>query len=305
MSTNEETVVSPDMEWDDPNLPPADATATVDAEQRLELAAYAREMREHHGEKVETAESFWFDLTITFRPVNEARLPKRELRLWRDLIKNKGVKVLERRGLSIAVAVVDVITASSLPVPETLPDIPHSTTKRGGDDVEEAGRNEEGVDGDGRKPELVCQKNVVPVGAGVHLAVTVTVDEDDENDGGNGSRGPRRSSNREENTTRTRGANNYAGAVDLNTGALQALQKLYIGRKKFGGEFDEDLVGALRVYDALTGVAQCADKEMAAGIPVMLDGDALQFYAEELCDMRNYNDIVMCLHDKFLQRRTT
>lgn len=291
------------MEWDDPNLPPADATAAVDAEQRLELAAYAREMREYHGEKVESAESFWFDLTTTFRPENVTRLPKRELRLWRDLIKSKGVKVRERRGLSIAVAVVDVITASSLPVPETLPDAPHSTTKRGGDDVEEAGRNEEGGDGDGQTTRAGVPKErraslgrSTPSGGGGGGG---DGDDDDEGDGGNGSRGPRRSSNREENATRTRGANKSAGAVDLNTGALQALQKLYIGRKKFGGEFDEDLVGALRVYDALAGVAQCADKEMAAGIPVMLDGDALQFYAEELCDMRNYNDIVMCLHDKF------
>jgi hypothetical protein len=93
MATNEETVVSPVMEWDDPNLPPADATAAVDAEQRLELAAYAREMREYHGEKVESAESFWFDLTTTFRPENVTRLPKWELRLWRDLIKSKGVNV--------------------------------------------------------------------------------------------------------------------------------------------------------------------------------------------------------------------
>jgi hypothetical protein len=192
MATTEETVVSPVMEWDDPNLPPADATAAVDAEQRLELAAYAREMREYHGEKVESAESFWFDLTTTFRPENVTRLPKRELRLWRDLIKSKGVKVRERRGLSIAVAVVDVITASSLPVPETLPDAPRSTTKRGGDDVEEAGRNEEGGDGDGQTTRAGVPKErraslgrSTPSGGGGGGG---DGDDDDEGDGGNGSR---------------------------------------------------------------------------------------------------------------------
>jgi hypothetical protein len=84
--------------------------------------------------------------------------------------------------------------------------------------------------------------------------------------------------------------------LDLNVGALQALQKLYICGLKVYGEFDEDLVGALRVYDALSSVAQWADKEMAAGIPVILDGDALQYYAEELHDKRNYPDIAMSLH---------
>jgi hypothetical protein len=44
--------------------------------------------------------------------------------------------------------------------------------------------------------------------------------------------------------------------LDLNVGALQALQKLYICGLKVYGEFDEDLVGALRVYDALSSVAQ-------------------------------------------------
>jgi hypothetical protein len=82
-------------------------------------------MREYHNAKVETAESFWFDLTTTFRPENVARLPKRELQLWRDLIERKGVKNRKGRVFPIKVAFIEVITASSLPVPETLPYSPH------------------------------------------------------------------------------------------------------------------------------------------------------------------------------------
>jgi hypothetical protein len=103
-------------------------------------------MREYRNAKVETAESFWFDLTTTFRPENVARLPKRELQLSRDLIKRRSLKNRKGRGFPIKVAVIEVITASSLPVPETLFTLQPAQNKNAidGNGAGETGRRKNG-----------------------------------------------------------------------------------------------------------------------------------------------------------------
>jgi hypothetical protein len=87
--------------------------------------------------------------------------------------------------------------------------------------------------------------------------------------------------------------------VDLECRNLQQLQKLYQGRHKFSGGFDEDLVDCIQIYDTLKKMTGCNSREKAVGLPIMLDSDALQFYAENLQLCREYDKAISQLHAQY------
>jgi hypothetical protein len=61
---------------------------------------------------------------------------------------------------------------------------------------------------------------------------------------------------------------------------------------------DEDLEGVIQVYKALAKTCKLTDEELALGIPMILDGDAMALYSSKLCAM-SFEIIVQALRDEF------
>jgi hypothetical protein len=260
------------IEYADPDPPVSDATAADDAEQRRRLMEYSTEQQEFHENAREKGIHFWYDLTVMLRPENVRRLSPKELKAWRELLRRKGIFTRRGRGVSLANALIEVITADEYP---------------GNTDAEPDDKIS--VD---EQQTSVRQPRHDPGGGG---------DSDDNGDGDDMSsagRGPQGSKYTAANRVSEGVRASAATTVDPNGHALQSLQKLYIGRKKFDGEFDEDLVGALRVYDTISSISGCTEREKAAGLLIALGGDALQYFAEELSDCRDYEHAKAKLHEK-------
>jgi hypothetical protein len=261
------------IEFSDPAPPAPDATTEEDAKQRTLLLEYSTEQREYHTNAKEKSVHLWYDLTVMFRPDNVRRLSQKELKAWRGLLDRRGIVMRRGRGVSLANALIEVITAVEYP---------------GNADAE----HEDAVPADEQQTS-VRQPRRNPDGGGD------SDDNGDDDDVPSAGRGPRG----RKHTAANRGSDGVgasaATTVDLNGHALQSLQKLYIGRKKFDGEFDEDLVGALRVYDTISSISGCSEREKAAGLPIALGGDALQYFAEELSDCRDYAKATAKLHAKY------
>lgn len=51
--------------------------------------------------------------------------------------------------------------------------------------------------------------------------------------------------------------------------------KIYSGRPKYKGRWDEDLIGKIEVYEFCAVLCNLIDEEKCEGIPVMLDEEAL------------------------------
>lgn len=56
---------------------------------------------------------------------------------------------------------------------------------------------------------------------------------------------------------------------------LHELMKIYSGRPKYKGRWDEDLIGKIEVYEFCAVLCNLIDEEKCEGIPVMLDEEAL------------------------------
>jgi hypothetical protein len=77
------------------------------------------------------------------------------------------------------------------------------------------------------------------------------------------------------------------------------ISRTYQSRAKFGGSFDDDLHGALQTYETFSEMYGLNEVEMSASLPLILDGDALTFYAARIPKSSTYGEKVKLLQEEF------
>lgn len=77
----------------------------------------------------------------------------------------------------------------------------------------------------------------------------------------------------EEKSDRNNSENSYG---TLN--GLAGLSKSYSGQDKFTGKWEENLEGAILLYETFSKLWHLPKKEMSDGIPIMLSEDKLSYY---------------------------
>ena len=90
-----------------------------------------------------------------------------------------------------------------------------------------------------------------------------------------------------------------AEAMERKSMGLQGVSKMYQGRARFSGSLDEDLTKTIRVNRTIKNVCNLSDQEMDLGVPIILDGDALSYFTENLRDELSFEEIVKRLHSEY------
>ena len=72
---------------------------------------------------------------------------------------------------------------------------------------------------------------------------------------------------------------------------LDGLMKAYNNRKQYSGNYEEDLVGSIEIYEMTANMCELSDEEMKKGIITMLNGPALTYYATHLKHCQTYTDV--------------
>ena len=89
-----------------------------------------------------------------------------------------------------------------------------------------------------------------------------------------------------------RGSSFLTGERSFHSTALSGLSKAYAGRKKYSGSWDEDLLGAIEIYEMACRMCELDENQMRRGVMVMLEGDAMAYYASNLKDAKTYETVI-------------
>lgn len=77
---------------------------------------------------------------------------------------------------------------------------------------------------------------------------------------------------------------------DSNSLRIQGLMKVYTGKKLSSDDWSEKLNNNSKQYDTLTEMCPLTIYEKLKGIPVMLKGNAFDFYDEKSTKSRSYDE---------------
>jgi len=98
------------------------------------------------------------------------------------------------------------------------------------------------------------------------------------------------SADREENgETRPGNTNSVSSST---SGSLHGLMKAFSSRKAYSGAWDEDLHGTIEVFEMTAQMCDLNSEQMLKGIPIMLDGPALAYFASNLKSSTSYEEAI-------------
>jgi hypothetical protein len=80
---------------------------------------------------------------------------------------------------------------------------------------------------------------------------------------------------------------------------MSQIAKTYQSRSKFSGNFDDDWHGSLQTFEIFSDMYGLSEIEMALSIPIMLDGDALAFYATSMPKQATYMEKTRLLQEQY------
>jgi hypothetical protein len=251
---------------DDPKPPPGNASQTVWTE-------YAAKLKSYSSERIESivrdsslrSEDLWIDFTTVFSEAAFSRLTSVSCHDWRKLLTSRGVYVRRSRGLRIADALLECAMQT-----EFVPCADSAIAT-----------------------EAAYERSVHPQSPGSHpTGADADVQEQEEI---SGAAQESISKNPQPSTATYNGAS--TGGYNSSLG-LSGLSKVCQGRAKFSGGLYEDLEGIIQVYEAFSRTCKLTEEELALGVPMILDGDAMALYSSKLSRL-SFKDIVQALRDEF------
>jgi hypothetical protein len=268
------------IETEDPKLA-ANATPEQITEYVAEVNKFSRAMLAAFEVCPEAyGQNMWLDFITTFSVEGIEALETTQVLAWRTLLLKRGVHVRVDRFYSRKKALIEVIQSDEFPHPgaseSPLGDVGDSP----GDDRSHAPMDTSSNPvatrngtGDNGLAQTAHGANPSPSCRNMNMLGDVA------------------DSSRREQAQNSRG--------DEYSGGLGALSKFYQGRARYSGGLDEDLVGAVQIYRTISAMCNLTHKEMATGVPVMLDGDALSFFSAHLAGMQNFEAILQRLSDEY------
>lgn len=278
----------------DPDPAPSGASQQEKDRRKAELLSYSQEMYDTYREIGISGEDLWCDFITTFRPHTIQLWPKTALSRWTALLKNGDVYVDMARTKPRQQALIDILYRE-----HHIPEHP----KRGGEasqagrpTVQFADRGPTGVEKDvlGGGEETACSGSK----ASDEVAGAPDPDpdpsspssSDEEQDHGESSARWRMMTGRS-NAAGSRGKDDdaYDDYNDRSLG-INGLMKAFKGKKPFTGSWEEDLDNCLGVFETLSDMCQITEAQMLRSIPIMLDGDALDYYSRIAASCATYGD---------------
>ena len=68
--------------------------------------------------------------------------------------------------------------------------------------------------------------------------------------------------------------------------------RAFVGKATFAGNWDEDLTNTISVFETLATMCEVSYEEKLKSLPVMLSGDALNYYASNIKDCNDYEEAI-------------
>ena len=268
-------------ETTDPVPPTQSATESEINAYAVALGKHVSEWCELQTEVGAPAESIWADFTADFCEYGIRHLTSGDTVRLRGILQKRGVFVRASRGYSRTKALVECWNEEKCPLdsnkgsftqhneacgrsPRTTRELPQQNgsnvlSENRVDDVNAGSRDRE------RSFEVQDETNlmrrVVAVDGNVQMV-------------GNPPSYHDRGSNYEKNS------------------ALQSLMKAFGSRKKYTGAWDEDLSGTIEVFEMSANMCNLTMEQKLKGVPVMLDGPALSYYASNLKSCKTYDSAI-------------
>jgi len=236
----------------DPPPPEDDAADQEWNDYRSELAQYTTDWCGMMSNAANTpGEALWSDFTCDFSEKGRLNLNASDSLRIRELLLSRGVHVISRRGYFRAKALVECWAKDKCPLSSENPDakeLPLSNNRLH----------------DGAAVQVdEAQSRTVARSSG-HLHEHSVADRETHTTGSGGSNGTGRSGN------------------------LQGLMKAFAGGKNYFGAWEEDFYGTVEVYEMSANMCDISNEEMVKGIPIMLDGPALTYFASNLKTSASY-----------------
>ena len=88
-----------------------------------------------------------------------------------------------------------------------------------------------------------------------------------------------------------RNSSNSGSSAPASSKGLSDLTKAMSGHTKFSGQYDEDLLEAITVYEVACDMCNLTEEQMLKGISCMLSGDAMFYYSANLRHFESYEEL--------------
>lgn len=284
---------------DDPKPPAQSCTPEERADKLAELRSYSDDMFKAYQSTDLTGEDLWSDFLTAFRPYTIRNWSRPQVATWIGFLTSRDIFITKKRDQTRWSAIVDLLyRPEHIPVYKLNAKVEASTkTYAPYTDSDPSQQTPPTKPLITQLPEDEPTKKDPPEFMGISLGKK---DPDDDPGSSSSSSTDTGSWDRKPNPNKTnrhrKPPNNSNDPTrkaterspkerptqdwqDKSMG-IQGLMKAYTGKKLFSGEWSENLNNDLKVYDTLTAMCQLTPDEKRKGIPVMLTGNAFDFFAE-------------------------
>ena len=257
---------------DDPKPPSSHATDEELQDYQTRLEKYADDVYAYLvNDETITGRTLWTDLTTTFSSLGIRHLCRTTAFRWRALLITRDVYVRRERNIRVQDALIECLERDVF--------ISESSMNRVYAPREDNASQPRSLS----QTKLAQNRNQNK--RTIATKDTSEVDMTIEKNGG---------------VTNSMNGSDFSHKSGVNT-----IAKLWHGRKKFTGALDEDLIGVLQQYESFALSCNMSKEEMARGIPVILDGEAMSFYSSSLTGVFNYDRICEFTSDEQRSRLLT
>lgn len=256
----------------DPRPPGENATDDDWDEYRTKLSEYVKGWCKMQTGTIPTpAHALWCDFTCDFGVHGILHLDASSAKDLRNLLISHGIFVQSRRGLQRAQALLECWKQEKCPM---VGELDKRADSPEGNETLEPASNDTG--------------NVGTVRPVVHTALVNNARVNEDN--GQGANASAVATNSGNSLPR-----NDSGDSSCSSGSLQGLMKAFAGRRKYSGAWDEDLQGIIEVFEMSAQMCDLNAQQMLKGVPIMLDGPALAYFASNLKSAPSYDDAIQGL----------
>lgn len=293
---------------DDPNPAPETATALEKEDKKKALREYGFEMLEAYKETCMIGQAQWLDFITAFGPHSVRSWTRPMLAKWADFLTKRDIFVASGRKMSRAEAIIELLYREEH-ISATKTD--RTSHQKAQVAIIKEQKNGSQQDAGGQKTNKPLIMDFTQNGASMeketrpHGRKLMSTpggggpgddDDSDPEDSRSSDSWPERTRDVEEQMGGEKRAfneredgkeNTHQGKPGL---GRNGLMKAYIGKEVFKGVWEEDLDNCIKVYETLSRMCKVDKEEMLQSLPIMLSGDALNYFSSEVSGCESYDD---------------
>lgn len=252
-------------ETDDPEPPGQKAGPAEIAKYQAKLKTYIDEMYDIFIDADYKGESLWIEFTTTFRPASIPNFSRAQTSKWTKLLTDGGVYLSRRKRVTQAKALMECLTSEKF--------IPANTNSENNKANDKNVTNELPNVHPTRK-HLIRKEEEHQVSED-HSTTIINHRVNNQDT----IRTPQPTNNNKYFNHAQSNFNSNKTHHDNDSLGLHGLFRSYQGRKKFSGNFNDDIQSAFQLYETLSTMCHLSEEEKAQGLPVMLCDDALTYFS--------------------------